>query len=216
MTKTVGAAARELEAVMLRQMLRESGLADGLRSGGGLAGDLFVDTIADVIARSGGLGLAHAVEGQLAPSPQAAIPPPRPGGADALTALVAGRGRISSDYGPRTDPIDGRASFHGGVDIAAPSGAPIHTPLQGIVTFAGTRGGHGNVVEVEHENGVRTRYSHAERLLVRPGDSVERGQAIATVGSTGRSTGPHVHVELYVHGAQADPSALKDLLERDE
>lgn len=122
-------------------------------------------------------------------------------------------GRVSSNFGTRRDPLQGGQRQHGGVDIAAPRGTPIAAAATGKVVFAGRRGGYGNLVEVEHADGRRTRYAHAEHLLVKPGDEVQRGQTIATVGSTGRSTGPHLHFEVRDQaGAKVNPLAavIKD------
>jgi peptidoglycan hydrolase FlgJ len=115
------------------------------------------------------------------------------------------RGRVSSGFGVRHDPMHGRVRRHAGVDIAAPHGTPIAAAAAGKVVFAGRRGGYGNLVEIEHADGQRTRYAHAARLLVKVGDEVKPGQPIATVGSTGRSTGPHLHFEVKKDGARVDP-----------
>jgi murein DD-endopeptidase MepM/ murein hydrolase activator NlpD len=117
------------------------------------------------------------------------------------------RGRISSQFGWRNDPLHGGQRQHGGLDIAAARGTPIVAAAAGKVVFAGRRGGYGNLVEIEHADGRRTRYAHAEKLLVTPGEQVEPGQVVATVGSTGRSTGPHVHFEVREHGAKVNPLA---------
>jgi len=115
------------------------------------------------------------------------------------------KGRISSRFGERRDPIHGRHRHHSGVDIAAGRGTPIPAAAAGTVVFAGRRGGYGNLVEIEHADGRRTRYAHTDRILVAAGDRVEDGQTIASVGSTGRSTGPHLHFEVRENGAGVDP-----------
>ncbi|MFN0088435.1 MAG: peptidoglycan DD-metalloendopeptidase family protein [Blastocatellia bacterium] len=114
-------------------------------------------------------------------------------------------GRISSRFGERRDPINGRPRLHGGIDIAVEHGTPIPAAAAGTVVFAGRRGGYGNLVEIEHADGRVTRYAHADRIFVSPGDSVQAGQSIATVGSTGHSTGPHLHFEVAEDGARVDP-----------
>jgi murein DD-endopeptidase MepM/ murein hydrolase activator NlpD len=116
--------------------------------------------------------------------------------------------RFTSDFGPRTHPITGRASNHAGVDLAAPTGTPIAAAGEGVVAFAGVRGGYGNLVILEHADGTQTYYAHADRLDVRAGDRVARGQQVATVGSTGRSTGPHLHFEVRRDGVPVDPAPL--------
>ncbi len=115
------------------------------------------------------------------------------------------QGRISSQFGMRRDPINGGQGSHKGLDIAAPRGTPIGAAAAGRVIFAGRQGGYGNTVLIEHADGRRTRYAHAEELLVNSGDAVLSGQIIATVGSTGRSTGPHLHFEVLENGLHIDP-----------
>ncbi|HEY1726485.1 MAG TPA: M23 family metallopeptidase [Steroidobacteraceae bacterium] len=117
-------------------------------------------------------------------------------------------GYISSYFGERMDPFNGEDAFHKGVDFASDAGSDVLAVASGIVTWAGPREGYGNLVEVNHGNGLVTRYAHAARVLVTVGDEVERGQAVAVVGSTGRSTGPHVHFEVLKDGRQIDPMAF--------
>ncbi len=117
-------------------------------------------------------------------------------------------GYISSGYGVRMDPFTGEEGIHKGVDFAAPAGSDVLAVAAGIVTWAGPREGYGNLVEINHGKGYSTRYAHNETILVKVGDEVQRGQAIATVGSTGRSTGPHVHFEVLRNGVQVDPMSF--------
>jgi murein DD-endopeptidase MepM/ murein hydrolase activator NlpD len=117
-------------------------------------------------------------------------------------------GYISSYFGERMDPFNGEEAFHKGLDFASDAGADVLAVAAGIVTWAGPREGYGNLVEVNHGNGYVTRYAHDARTLVSVGDEVQRGQAIAIVGSTGRSTGPHVHFEVVKDGRQIDPIAF--------
>jgi hypothetical protein len=117
-------------------------------------------------------------------------------------------GYISSYFGERMDPFNGEDAFHKGVDFASDAGADVLAVASGIVTWAGPREGYGNLVELNHGNGYVTRYAHAARTLVTVGDEVERGQAVAVVGSTGRSTGPHLHFEVLKDGRQIDPMAF--------
>ena len=116
-------------------------------------------------------------------------------------------GYISSYFGERMDPFNGEEAFHKGVDFASDAGVDVLAVASGIVTWAGPREGYGNVVEINHGNGLVTRYAHAAKTTVSVGDEVERGQAIAVVGSTGHSTGPHVHFEVLKDGRQIDPMA---------
>jgi murein DD-endopeptidase MepM/ murein hydrolase activator NlpD len=117
-------------------------------------------------------------------------------------------GYISSYFGERMDPFNGEEAFHKGIDFASGAGTDVLAVASGIVTWAGPREGYGNLIEVNHGNGYVTRYGHAARVLVAVGDEVERGQAVAVVGSTGRSTGPHVHFEVVKDGRQIDPMAF--------
>ncbi len=126
--------------------------------------------------------------------------------------FVAGRpvdnGWISSRFGQRPDPITGRLAFHGGIDFSTGrAGAEINTVAAGVVTWSGPRSDYGLMVEVNHGNGFTTRYAHSEKVLVEVGDIVMKGQNIALVGSTGRTTGPHVHFEVYKNGRIVDPAA---------
>ncbi|MBS0389309.1 MAG: M23 family metallopeptidase, partial [Proteobacteria bacterium] len=116
-------------------------------------------------------------------------------------------GYISSYFGERMDPFNGEEAFHKGLDFASDAGTDVLAVGQGVVTWAGPREGYGVLVEVNHGNGYVTRYAHNSRVMVSVGDTVQRGQAIAVVGSTGRSTGPHVHFEVLKDGRQIDPMA---------
>jgi len=115
------------------------------------------------------------------------------------------RGWITSPFGYRRSPFTGRREFHEGIDIAAPVGAPIRVPADGVVVFAGRNGGYGKVVVVDHGYGFSTRYGHCSRILVRVGERVKRGQVIARVGNTGRSTAPHLHYEVRVGKVAVNP-----------
>ncbi|HEV2270532.1 MAG TPA: M23 family metallopeptidase [Steroidobacteraceae bacterium] len=115
-------------------------------------------------------------------------------------------GYISSGFGQRVDPFTGGEEFHEGIDFAAPEGTRIRAVAAGIVTWAGPRGGYGNMVQIDHGNGYATRYGHAYRLLVHVGETVQRGDVLALVGDTGRSTGPHVHFEVLKNGHEVNPA----------
>lgn len=115
------------------------------------------------------------------------------------------RGYVSSEFGKRRDPISGRRAFHKGVDIAAPSNTQIFATSSGVVTFAGNKAAYGRVVEIDHGFGFVTRYAHLRKILVKKGQHVKFHQEIARMGSTGRSTGSHVHYEVMFEGEQIDP-----------
>jgi murein DD-endopeptidase MepM/ murein hydrolase activator NlpD len=115
-------------------------------------------------------------------------------------------GAMGSRFGSRIDPFNGRSAMHEGIDFNAPTGTPILAAAGGVVVFAEYHPGYGNQVDVDHGNDLITRYAHASKLLVKAGDIVKRGQKIAEVGSTGRSTGPHLHFEVRIAGVAQDPA----------
>ncbi|MEA2080217.1 MAG: M23 family metallopeptidase [Pseudomonadota bacterium] len=117
-----------------------------------------------------------------------------------------GEGWLSSYYGKRTDPFSGRQEMHKGLDFAGKMGSDVLATAAGVVTWAGKRYGYGQLVEINHGNGLVTRYGHAEEILVKVGDRAEPGQRIALMGSSGRSTGPHVHYEVLKNGKQVNPT----------
>jgi murein DD-endopeptidase MepM/ murein hydrolase activator NlpD len=123
-----------------------------------------------------------------------------------IHGVPAGSGvRLSSRFGSRADPWNGTARLHAGLDLAVPYGSAVVARSPGVVVFAGWLGGYGNCVEVDHGGGVRTRYGHLARTLVVPGTQVSAGMTLGVVGSTGRSTGPHLHYEVRVNGAPINP-----------
>ena len=115
------------------------------------------------------------------------------------------QGWISSYFGRRADPFTGYTAVHRGVDFAGPEGTKVSSVAAGLVTFAGERSGFGEMVEINHGNGLATRYCHNQKLLVKQGDMVRKGQEVSLMGSTGHSTGPHLHFEVLKNGTQVDP-----------
>ncbi len=122
------------------------------------------------------------------------------------TAAPVLGGRVGSAFGFRIDPITGRSALHTGLDFPADVGVPILAAAGGVVVVQETHPAYGNMVEIDHGNDLITRYAHASNVFVKTGDIVKRGQKIAEVGSTGRSTGPHLHFEVWVSGVPQDPS----------
>ena len=112
---------------------------------------------------------------------------------------------ITSGFGYRSDPFVGQAAFHAGIDFKGPIGAPIFSAANGKVAFVGRRPGYGNSIDIDHGNGLHTRYAHMSAFRARPGQTVTAGQVIGAVGSTGRSTGPHLHFEVRLHGQPVNP-----------
>jgi len=115
------------------------------------------------------------------------------------------RGRFVSGFGGRPSPFTGLPSVHHGVDIAAAQGTPVVAPAAGTVDAVGRKGGMGNRIEIEHRDGLRTLYGHLSEMLVRRGQTVQRGQVIGYVGNTGLSSGPHLHYEVHLHGVPINP-----------
>jgi len=134
-----------------------------------------------------------------------------------LVAIPSGRPTtspmLSSSYGYRRDPFNGSAAFHAGIDFPGSYGQPILSAAAGRVAYVGTRQGYGNVVEIDHGNGIMTRYAHLSGFAVRPGQEVSRGVGIGRMGSTGRSTGTHLHFEVRVNGAAINPRRFLEVKE---
>jgi murein DD-endopeptidase MepM/ murein hydrolase activator NlpD len=206
-------AALDMEAILLRQLLKSSGAyVGGEGPGASIRADLFASALADAVTKAGGLGLAETLERSLsgtappaAPAPAAMAPGSSPA---ALASVLPVAGRVTSGFGLRTDPFTGVRREHDGLDVGAPEGTAIRATADGVVRSAGPRGGYGNAVEVDHGNGLTTLYGHASELLVSSGDTVRAGQEIARVGSSGRSTGPHLHFEVRVGGRAVDPGRV--------
>jgi murein DD-endopeptidase MepM/ murein hydrolase activator NlpD len=219
-------AARQFEGMMMKMMIKEmrKSIPDGMFSSSGteMFEDLFDEQLADQIMSGGrGFGLSESITGnQTAPlSPSMtdfamlALTNPVPGGDDEPgdPYNIINSERVSSAFGLRADPISGEERHHNGLDIAAPEGTPIQAIEDGVVTFAGERGSYGNLVVVSHPDGRESRYAHCSELWVEPGARVRAGEDIAAVGSTGRSTGPHLHIELLEEGVHIDPSQSPSL-----
>ncbi len=139
----------------------------------------------------------------------------------ALVAMPSARpanvDMVTSSYGYRRDPFTGAAAFHSGLDFRGARGTPIHAAAAGRISFVGRKSGYGNVVEIDHGQGIITRYAHLSRFDVKVGQRVATGVTIAAMGSTGRSTGPHLHFEVRMNGTAMNPriflEAKKDVLE---
>ncbi len=115
------------------------------------------------------------------------------------------RGWVTSDFGTRLDPYSADRQMHEGLDVATPHGQPVQSPSDGVVVFNGVEGGYGKVLVIDHGYGVKTRYGHLSETFVRLGDRVKRGEKVAAVGNTGKSTGPHLHYEVRVNGIPENP-----------
>jgi murein DD-endopeptidase MepM/ murein hydrolase activator NlpD len=234
-------AAREFESLfvayllkIMRETIEESGLfEEGL--GKSVYTELFDQEVARLIAQRGAFGISDLLikqfdkpeslgnETQDKKAPELPVTPdpareqPQPSGPGAGTAddipafLLPVQAPISSSYGSREDPFSHKIQFHKGIDLAAPKGTEVLAALGGRVVYAGSDSGYGNTVVVQHEKGFQTRYAHLESLAVRAGDTLQTHQLLGTVGSTGRSTGPHLHFEIVEYGERIDPlSAMAD------
>jgi murein DD-endopeptidase MepM/ murein hydrolase activator NlpD len=115
------------------------------------------------------------------------------------------QGWVSSPFGARTSPFTGKREFHKGLDISAPNGTPIYAPAKGNVIFTGRDGGYGLSMMIDHGSGIKTRYAHLHSIAIKRGQKVTRGELIAYVGNTGRSTGPHLHYEVRLNGVPVNP-----------
>ena len=124
----------------------------------------------------------------------------------AVTGRPVTWGWMSSPYGQRVDPISGKSAWHAGVDFAGRDGSDVIAVASGVVTYAAIRSGYGKMVEINHGDGFATRYGHHAVILVSAGDIVKKGQVIGTMGTSGRSTGPHVHFEVLKNGRHVDPA----------
>lgn len=125
---------------------------------------------------------------------------------DRTPTIIPTQGYITSRYGYRTDPFTGRVKFHYGIDILAPIGTPVYSPAKGKVVSIRRRYGYGLTMKIDHGNGIITFYAHLHKTHVRVGDLVERGDLVAEVGNTGKSTGPHLHYEIWNRGRKINPS----------
>lgn len=217
-TEALEAAARQFETYFVQEML------SSMRSTTEIMGSDLLDSsatdtwteqldaeVAKSVSQGPGLGLARMIIGAMEGTY---------GGHAAVPAEVSGvrrsgwswplsiPGRVSSGFGSRRDPFHGHHRHHGGMDIAAPAGTPILAAAPGRVVRAGTAGGYGLLVDIEHADGIVTRYAHQESIDVAVGQEVDAGTRIGTVGSTGRSTGPHLHLEVRRDGEPVDPWAF--------
>lgn len=124
---------------------------------------------------------------------------------DTTPSLLPAKGWITSSFAYRIDPFTRKRTFHPGIDISAPRGTPVYAPANGVIVYAGSKGGLGNLLEINHGNGIKTRYGHLNKFNVAKGERVKRGDLIGYIGSSGRSTGPHLHFEIRRESNAVDP-----------
>jgi len=221
---------------IMRETIQESGM-EGNGFGKSIYTELFDQEIALSMAQRGALGIGDIIyrsltdkEGVISPElfektqAGAAVSRPALESSNKLPAseaveferefsfpVLPVNAPISSGFGIRNDPFTGKAKFHKGIDIAAPAGTPVVSALPGKVISVGNDSGYGNTVLVEHDGGLRTRYGHLASINIKAGDMVTSEDMLGTVGSTGRSTGAHLHFEVIQNGKQVDPSQLAAL-----
>lgn len=212
MSDAVHKAAHGLEAYFLRQVLAEVRTTGSLDGGFGAATfkEMLDESLADKMAESGGVGLAKMIVeqlgGQLGEGPLQQAP------SNIAVRRPKQAYEISSGFGLRSDPIEGKMRAHHGIDLAAPVGKEVLSAYGGKVVRAERAGGYGNLVVVDHGDGLETRYAHLGEINVSIGDEITAGTKVGTVGMTGRTTGPHLHFELRREGEAVDPrSALEGL-----
>jgi murein DD-endopeptidase MepM/ murein hydrolase activator NlpD len=200
----------------------QEALARWLRYHGGRLGQLLAETgveparlVMGAITRDDAMGGPF-----VALAPEGAKPTPRIDmdrlvdrvlAAVPLVSPVVDDHRVTSHFGRRRDPFRGRIAFHRGIDLAAARGTPIYAPAVGTVVRAGRLGGYGNVVEIDHGNGVVTRYAHLHAYLVKKGTRVRPGDRIGRMGRSGRATGVHLHYEVMIDDRHVDPAPLLDV-----
>jgi murein DD-endopeptidase MepM/ murein hydrolase activator NlpD len=205
--------AKEMESLFAYEMIKAMRATTGESAKSGLGNDTYMtmfDLELSKLFAERGLGLQDMLaKGLTAASGTAKVGQPQSMSDELRTILPEDRNiRISSDFGLRKDPISGERKFHHGLDIPAPVGTGIHPVKQGTVQFSGEQAGYGNVVIIDHGDGFVSKYAHNAANLVSTGDPVTSATVIATVGSTGRSTGPHVHFEVAYQGEKVNPRAL--------
>lgn len=196
----------------MRAALPHDGLGDQSSHAHEMYTSMMDAEIARLVAKRDATGLAKSIERSLQRMPGATPAPPKdvmPAPHSSIAGKIMSRvpteGVVSSLYGVRADPFNGHEKFHHGVDIAASLGTPVKSMAAGTVTFSGHVAGYGNLVEIDHGNGLVTRYGHNAANLVGAGDRVRAGQPVAKVGNSGRATGAHLHFEVRKNGRAINP-----------
>ena len=224
---------------IMRDTIEESGLEGG-GFGKSIYTELFDQEIALSMAHRGAIGIGDIIYKSLADKESAAnsnlpeaaqprreVPPPAPesssklpetdadaaqAGLESSVPFIPVNAPVSSAFGMRNDPFTGKPRFHKGIDLAAPAGTPVVAALPGKVVSAGYESGYGNTVLVEHDGGLQTRYGHLASINVKAGDMVTSDDTLGKVGSTGRSTGAHLHFEVIRMGTPVDPAKMAAFL----
>jgi len=221
--EAIKAVAKNMESLFVYEMLKVMREASGTSSTSGLGNETYTsmfDTELSKVIAERGIGLAEMIEKGISKSSRNTVPtlaPPSEGEHSQKQAAVpeikdllpnVTSPRISSGYGMRHDPFSGELKFHHGLDIPAPEGTDVHPVRSGTVLFSGQQTGYGNVVIIDHGDGFTSKYAHNQINLVQEGEKVDSASIIARVGSTGKSTGPHIHFEVAYRGRNIDPGTL--------
>jgi murein DD-endopeptidase MepM/ murein hydrolase activator NlpD len=224
--EAIKAVAKQMESLFVYEMLKVMREASGTSSTDGLGSDTYTsmfDMELSKVLSERGLGLSDmiekAVSAKVNNTGQTTTPPSQQVHSQNQSVLAdikdllpdVSSPRISSGYGMRHDPFSGELKFHQGLDIPAPEGTDIHPVRPGTVLFSGKQSGYGNVVVIDHGNGFTSKYAHNKINLVKEGEKVDSASIIARVGSTGKSTGPHIHFEVAYMGQNVDPGMLLTL-----
>jgi murein DD-endopeptidase MepM/ murein hydrolase activator NlpD len=224
--EAIKAVAKQMESLFVYEMLKVMREASGASSTGGLGSDTY-STMFDMelskVLSERGIGLSdmieNAVSSKVNKTDQAHTPPSQQAQSQKQSVLTdikdllpdVASPQISSGYGMRHDPFSGELKFHQGLDIPAPEGTEVHPVRPGTVIYSGQQTGYGNVVIIDHGNGFTSKYAHNQTNLVQEGDKVDSASVIARVGSTGKSTGSHIHFEVSYRGQNVDPGMLLTL-----
>jgi murein DD-endopeptidase MepM/ murein hydrolase activator NlpD len=213
--EAVKTVAREMESLFAYELIKSMRAAEGMAQSKGMGADTYQSMFDMELAKlfsERGLGLQDmllkGIEQKTGPAAVAGQSPPTGGVAAQEPSAPVEHARISSGFGLRHDPFTGEMKFHHGIDLAAPEGSEVTPFRPGKVIFSGQQSGYGNVVMIDHGDGLVTKYAHNRENLVQEGDMVSRTTVIARVGSTGRSTGPHLHFEVLYKGRDIDPAAV--------
>lgn len=210
--------AAQFEALFIQQLLSvmqktvgTGGLFEG-SAGQDIYQSMMNQALSGSIAESGGLGLAQPIReyldrvgGDSSEIDDVTVPEEVRESLQSMMSEAERHFRLSSEVGWRRDPFSGDWKYHHGVDLAAAKGTPVGSLAEGRVVFSGVQGGYGNTVVVEDQDGTRVRYAHLSELNVKQGDRIGKGETLGKVGSTGKSTGPHLHVEVEKGGRMLDP-----------
>ena len=202
-------AAKGFEAMVLAEILRPmenmGGGLLGKSMGSRFARGMYHDAVVEKVANAGGIGLADLVIQQLTRTAAVSQYQTQTRAAAVWPIQSTSIGAVGSRFGMRADPFTGAQRMHNGIDIDASQGAPVFPVRDGEVIFAGSRGGYGKLVIVEHDGGLQSWYAHLADIDVEEGERLGGDQSLGRVGSTGRSTGPHLHLEMRRGGIPEDP-----------